>query len=181
MLTEKVIKSNIRKWGFSSHDSGITRHMNSALERFTENYAKQSSRRSGGQSGGRIVLPSEYFGVDSGRYEASASDGSNLNTTDSWIRSPLSASDPTGAITGGATGGAQKRFACTIKAVKEATEKISNFDFKQHHIKQVKAQFEEQMTKFMNSVDRKNKKNDTHLSEEFFKDVAEQRQYKALF
>lgn len=181
MLTEKVIKSNIRKWGFNSHDSKVHQHVNSALETVAATYAKKNSRSGGVQAGGRILMPSEYFGVDSGRYETSASTGSNLNTTDSWIRSPLNASDPTGAITGGAAGGAQKRFACTIKAVKEATEKISNFDFKQHHIKQVKAQFEEQMTKFMNSVDRKNKKSDTHLSEELFRDVAEQRQYKVLF
>ena len=181
MLNEKTLKSNFRKWKIQSFDSGITRHVNSALERFTENYAKQSSRRSGGQSGGRIVLPSEYFGVDSGRYEASASDGSNLNTTDSWIRSPLSASDPTGAITGGATGGAQKRFACTTKAVKEVAEKISNFEFKQQHIKQVKSQFEARMTKFMNSVDRKNKNGETHLSVGSFKEVADQKQYSDLF
>jgi hypothetical protein len=179
MLNEKVIKSNLKKWGFKSFDSKVHDHLNSALERVTERFAKQSSRASRGvrQAGGRIVLPSEYFGVDSGRYEASVSDGSNLNTTDSWIRSPLSASDPTGVI----TGGAQKRFACTTKAVKEVAEKLSSYEFKQHHIKQVKAQFETRMTKFMNSVDRRNKNGETHLSVGSFKEVADQKQYSDLF
>lgn len=180
MLNEKVIKSNLKKWGFKSFDSKIHDHVNSALENVAAKFAKQSSR-GGRQAGGRILMPSEYFGVDSGRYDANASAGSNLNTTDSWIRTPLSASDPTGAITGGAAGGAQKRFACTTKAVKDVSEKLSKFEFKQHHIKQVKAQFEERMTKFMNSVDRKNKNNETHLSEKLFHDVADQKQYNDLF
>jgi len=178
MLNEKVIKSNLKKWGFKSFDSKIHEHVNRGLENVAKDLANKFARNSRRQDGGRIVLPSEYFGVDSGKYEASASDGSNLNVTDSWIRNPLSASDPTGAITGGA---AKKKFACTIKAVKDVSERISRFEFKQQHIKEVKEKFEERMTKFMNSVDRRNKNNETHLSEELFNTVRDQKQYNNLF
>jgi len=178
MLNEKTIKSNLKNWGFKTADPMIPKHVNNALMNIAENAAKNWSRNSRRQDGGRIVLPSEYFGVDSGRYEASASDGSNLNVTNSWIRTPLSASDPTGAITGGAS---KKRFACTVKAVKDVSERISRFEFKQQHIKEVKERFEERMTKFMNSIDRKNKTNETHLSEELFNTVRDQKQYNDLF
>lgn len=92
MLSKKHVSSQMKKWGFASCHADVNERLNRAVANFVKRLASQK--------GGRVVLPSEWFGIDSGRYAADANQGS-LGVTEHWIRPPMQASDPTGSIVGG--------------------------------------------------------------------------------
>lgn len=143
MLSKQTIKRNLKKWGYTDYDEEIDDFLNNAAKKF--------------QEGGRVLMPSEYFGINSGRY-SSESTASSLAVTNAFIRTPLNANDPTGAIKGGA-----RRFeipACSIKN------------------KVLKQQFENKMTEFMNSVARKQKGD--RLSSETVQNALNMRKYSDL-
>lgn len=95
MLTEAQIKRNLKKWGFNSYHESVVEEMQKRFEKFAGKKAKQVQR------GGRVALPSEYFGVDSGRYMANAAPGSSLEVSEQYIRAPLEASFSGGKQKGG--------------------------------------------------------------------------------
>lgn len=159
-----MLSRNLKKWGFKSCDASVEDAMNASLKNFAKN--KCSSRV---KKGGRIVLPSEYFGVNSGRYAADANPGSSLEVTQEFIRGPLAISDPTGALAGGA---AARTFAVTKKAVKEACAGAAC----DHGA--IKSAYESKMTELMNTLEKRVK--NEHLCEEDFEKVFNMKKYAVL-
>ena len=96
MLSKKHVSSQLKKWGFASCHPQVYEKLNNGVANFVKRFS--------GQKGGRVVMPSEWYGVESGRYGPEAS-GTSLAVTNQWIRPPMQASDPTGAIKGGHRGG----------------------------------------------------------------------------
>jgi len=114
-LTEKSIRQNIKKFGFKDTNSRVVELLNRCIENFASQsikkalkqhrkFNKQSGRgallQGGSGAVGRTVLPSEYFGINSGNY-LSNSDGTNMNVTNSVIRPSIITHDLSGSIKGG--------------------------------------------------------------------------------
>ena len=107
-LTEKSIRQNIKKFGFKDTNSRVVELLNRCIENFSAQSIKKAlkqhrkfNKQSGGDGAvGRTVLPSEYFGVNSGNY-FSNSDGTNMNVSNSIIRPSIVTHDLSGSIKGG--------------------------------------------------------------------------------
>lgn len=166
MIKDNCIKKNIRKWGYKTYDENITDSLNKALKNFLKCHMKK-------QSGGRIVHSSEFYGVDSGKYSANT-DSSSLSVTEDFIRPPLSANDPTGAI----VGGAKKSFEICLKAVSEHASELG-IELKNKEKKAMKEMFETKLTALMNSAKKQTQKDD-HLDYKTFKNVLDQKRFAKL-
>lgn len=163
MLAKSMIKRNFKKWGYDSYDEEIDNFLNHTLDAFVQRQVKNIQR------GGKIVLPSEYFGVESGRYSVDAPAGSSLAVTDQFIREPLATADPTGAIVGGG-----KRFEVSKRAVDEA---VGGNASRAERIA-IKAKYEKTMTELMNSLARKVRSD--HVSKSAFQNVLKMTKYSSL-
>lgn len=163
MLGKSMIKRNLKKWGYESHDEEIDNFLNHTLDSFVQRQVKNIQR------GGKIVLPSEYFGVDSGRYSVDAPSGSSLAVTDAYIREPLATADPTGAIVGGG-----RRFEVSKRAIDEAVGGNAS----RAERAAIKAKYEKTMTELMNSLARKTKSD--YLSKSAFENVLKMAKYSSL-
>lgn len=162
-----MLSRNLKKWGFSTHANEIHEVFESTLQNFVNKKAKKV------QKGGRIVLPSEYFGVNSGRYTANAAPGSSLAVSEQFIREPLSASDPTGAIVGGG-----RRFEVSQKSVAESV-KSAGMRLNKAEKSALKSEYEKKMTELMNSVSRKYK-GESHLSLSALEEGMKMEKYRSL-
>lgn len=163
MLGKSMITRNLKKWGYDSRDEELDDFLNHTLAAFVQRQVRNIQR------GGKIVLPSEYFGVESGRYSVDAPAGSSLAVTDQFIREPLATADPTGAIVGGG-----KRFEVSKRAVDEA---VGGSASKAERVA-IKAKYEKTMTELMNSVSRKVKSD--YLSKSAFENVLKMAKYSTL-
>jgi hypothetical protein len=163
MFSKSSIAKNMKKWGYKSHDDDLDNFIGGTVQNFIKSKV---------QAGGAIRLPSEYFGVDSGRYAADAPSGSSLAVTEDFIRTPLAASDPSGAIVGGG-----KRFQVSQKVISDALSSVG-VSLSAKDKKAIKAAYESKMTELMNSISRKNK--DDHLSKSAFVGGLAMKKYSAL-
>lgn len=126
-VSEKSLSKNFRKHGFTTYDKEAILTFNNYLHRFVVNSLNKAFRKNKNvptlqashlQAGGRIVLPSEYFGVPSGSYYENLSyNGMNMNTTQTMIRPTIPASDLSGAIKGGGVD-----FTVPMSALKSAVQ-----------------------------------------------------------
>jgi len=107
-LTEKSIRQNIKKFGFKDTNSRVIELFNRCIENFASQSIKKAlkqhrkfNKQNGGDGAvGRTVLPSEYFGINSGNYFSNP-DGTNMNVTNSVIRPSIVTHDLSGSIKGG--------------------------------------------------------------------------------
>jgi hypothetical protein len=221
MLSKKHISSQLKKWGFASCHDDVHDKLNKGVLNFVK-------RLSAGQKGGRVVLPSEWFGVDSGRYSASSAPTNSLDVSDAWIRPPMQASDPTGGIVGGKqkggrivqssewygvdsgrysadanqgsslavseawirppmqasdptgaiVGGGGRKFVVTQKALQAAC-KTAGVVLASEQKKVAKSALEDTLSKLFDSVAKKTK-SENHLSLASFEQVWKQRKYNKL-
>lgn len=161
-ISERNLKSNIRRFNFKDADKEVFAFLNNAIYRFAYNefarYAKKSEL-----IGGRVVLPLEYFGVDSGRYVHQEGPFTNMAITADTIRPEMKIS--------GLEGGAPDEFTVSIKDCTSLFKSIVG-DVKVHKrleiIKCFKTRLDAAMTKLFLSVRKANKKEEI-LSVEMLK------------
>jgi len=101
ILDQEKVTKQFKKFGFKSVNVNVVNELNIVILKFVEKNLKKKAH-----SGGRIVLPLEYFGVDSHHYHDSQGQFTNMAVTDNFIRPPMSAHE------GG--GGAKKPCAFLI-------------------------------------------------------------------
>lgn len=173
-LAKKTTGQNLKKFGFSSSDDAVHERLNEVFYSLVFNNIKKLSKQ---QNGGRVVLPSEYFGRESGSYFESAP-GVNLTPTSSIIRPAILTNDLTGAIKGGA-----HVFNISQKSVQMAINKVQNelgVELKgkklNNHIKKVS---QEKLTELLQKV-KKVAKSDNHLKEEYLKDALKLKKFSSL-
>lgn len=170
MLSERQIKSNLKQWGFNTYAESITQKLNKGIQNFVENKGNKCAKDT--QNGGRISNPSEWYGIDSGKYSADVASKS-LDVTNDFIRPPLLAHDPTNAIVGGG-----KRLKLSNKVIDEATNSTT-MTFSRAQKNTIKNALESQLTEIMSKIARKNK-NIEHLSLSAFNEVFDMKKYAAL-
>jgi hypothetical protein len=168
VLSKQSISKNLKKWGFNSYHENV----HTALSNSLNNYAQRQNTRI--QNGGRVTMPQEYFGIDSGKYQADAP-GPSLTVTDEWIRPPADTSDPTGVI----VGGGQRRFTVSQDSFNKAT---TGMGMSSQQKRAIKASYEKKMTELLNAVEKKNRRSSEpgHLEAETFLTVAGQKKYSEL-
>lgn len=165
VLSNQSMSKNLKKWGFASYHESVHDSLNKGLQ----NFARKQSKRI--QSGGRVTMPQEYFGINSGKY-LNVAPGPSLTVTNEMIRPAMDASDPTGVI----TGGGQKHFQLSQAAINQAT---SGMGLSSSQKKQIKLAFEEKTTELFNKVQQKGGY-ESHLSAASFDAVWKMKKYSSL-
>jgi hypothetical protein len=173
MLSDKYLKINLNKFGFRTYDTEVKEMIEMFLVNFLKNKLGKKQKPT---VGGRVVLPSEYFGKPSQSYfETLANNGTDMSVTDSVIRPVVETHDISGAITGGKA----QCFNVSLKtysiALKEAKSKIT-IDEKQDTTK-FKEEFEGVISKMLTQI---TKKKACHLSVDILRTESNKRQYRSL-
>ena len=138
IITDKSIKVNLSKYGFSGHNEQAHRVIDDSLDNFINKSLKKASRlavKEGARSvsekhllqqqqrgGAETTMPLEYFGVDSKHYHDNAPQGTNMAVTNSLIRPAFAVNDPMGLIAGGGAR-TQAQFSVPLTAVKQVCQK----------------------------------------------------------
>lgn len=169
-ITEKSLRQNAKKFGFKEFDNSIVSLVNKGLESFLKNKLSKV------QKGGRTVLPSEYFGVESGSYFDKVS-STDLSVTDSIIRPPVLTKDLSGLITGGALKFtvAKSVFKNAVVESQSKLHRDSKLDSKL--VSNLQDEFHSTMSEIFSKLQKKKLES---LNREEFKKVFEQRKYKLL-
>ncbi len=188
-LSDKSMRLNMKKFGYKSYDSDVLSLVNQYLQNYTKNILSKAMKQNKTstleaahiiQAGGRIVLPSEYFGVTSGSYFADLkNNGTDMRVTDTMIRPVVATYDLSGAIKGGAS---DKNFKLSKKALLNAiTEaKVSlqtDVKLRSDATLAMQQTFQKLMSEILNKTC--NKCNN-HLTTETLKKISAQRKYKLL-
>lgn len=193
IITESHVKRNLSKFGFKSFDVNIVQSLNSSLHAFLEKKVRKAIKKAKGVSrleaqhvGGRVSMPSEYFGIQSNHYvETLNNNGVDMTVNNMWIRPPMDLMAPTVATSTAATGGAANTpvFSLSLSvfrnACSEAIQKVSrDTSLSLDAQKSLHSDFLRLMTEFMTSVAKKAK--DGHLGVRHVQEVLSQKKY-ALF
>jgi len=152
------LKQNLKIYGFQTYDDDVKSLLEASLEKFLQ--------KSSGQSGGRVTMPSEYFGISSGAYSAEAS-GSSQAPTQEWARPGIEFHD----ISGGA-----KKFKMSQRSFSAACKKVHPKITKVRQA-ELKAEYEEKLHKLLQKL---SKKKDTHLSKDALVTVLKQKNYQKI-
>lgn len=145
------------------------------------------SKYTGGSGAhGHTVLPSEYFGVNSGSYFEhlkSPFNGTNMNVTNTMIRPVISTNDLSGSIKGGSS--TQQYFNVSKSAFKnslnEARLKLqstSAIKISQEVTDKLQNQFEKLISEVLTKVYKKNQNNNLQL--QHIHEIMQQRKYSIL-
>lgn len=187
-ITDKSIRQNAKKFGFKQCDTDVINVVNNMLIKFTTNklqkviqkYKKLSVIEPKHiQKGGRIVLPSEYFGVDSGSYtEKLVNNGTDMSITETFIRPTIATTDLSGAIKGGAV-----KFSVSKNAFKNAlseakTKLQKDIKIKSNTSDLLQREFEDLMSDIM--IKSSNKGKQQIISATQLESIAKQKKYKSL-
>jgi hypothetical protein len=167
-LPERTVRQNIKKFGFQTLDHDAFTELNSYLEHFVANSIKKL------QKGGRIVLPSEYFGSTSGSY-VDAPSHTNMAVSETLIRPAILTQDLTGAIKGGAP---KKDFSISKAAFNKAVAATATKVPSQHcdHLRQ-KAEL--LFTQLFKKIEKTNPHVET-ITLVLVKDVSKQQNFKSF-
>ena len=161
---------NIKSW-----DNEVITVLNNALFKFVSSELKKGAKK---QNGGRIVMPLEYFGVDSKNFVAT-SNGASVQATADYIRPPMEMN-----ILGAAQqGGAKKTVNVPLNVIQTTIEEVSakvnkQVENKGKVAKQLKARFESTISGVLERASKKAEKN--HLSSESLKEVLAMKKYSKL-
>lgn len=192
LIADKTLKSSLKTFGFTSHQSKVESSINHSLENFvrsTIEKAHKIAQKEGKQQvsedhinavflkrqrgGAETTLPLEYFGVDSKHYFENTPKGADMSVTDINIRPAFVVNDPSGVIK---SGGGKQKFHVALSSVKAASR---SSELKQGAQKALQQKFEERFGEVMAKVQKKS--STAHLSVESLEEVLSQRQYQKLF
>lgn len=159
-MTDNQVRKNFKKAGFTKVDDDVVELVNKIALQFVKNIIEKSMKKNKGfkvldvgqltQSGGRVLMPSEYYGVRSNRYIADAPMGTDMHVSAELIRPPF-----TSLLSGG-----EKDvivFNTSLQTIKNVCAEIltsKNIKLTQAAYKQIHTLFNEKMTDFLKSVKR---------------------------
>ncbi len=190
-LTDKSMRLNIKKFGYKSYDSEVLALVNQFLQNYAKNTLSKAFKKNKNinsleashviQAGGRIVLPSEYFGVSSGSYfQDLKTNGTDMRVTDTMIRPVVATYDLSGAIKGGS---AQKNFTLSKKIVQNAINEAKVSLQKDVKVRSdATLAMQQAFQKIMSDILSKSceRCENKHLSIDVVKQISGQRKYKII-
>lgn len=171
-LQEKSIQKMLQAHGFKSYDSQVIEHINESFYNFIYNELKNHGMKQNKQSGGKIVMPLEYFGVDSNNF-VDAADGVSVAPTADYVRPPIASTFQT----------AGAGFSFTKAAVLIVVEDIANkynksVEKKSTVVAALKTKAEKKFSNVLQTVMKKNK--NPHLVLSDLKSVTNMKKNKSL-
>jgi hypothetical protein len=181
-ITDKQLRKNLKAFGFQTVDSAGVDIFNKMLFTFVQNKVRKAVQKGGDdkhiQTGGRVLLPSEYFGVESNHYVSAdnlSSNGVDMTVKDEWIRPPMDLMRP---LEGGAA-----TFEVSMNVIKTACNEVlskMNGKYKDAHItnktfKLLQNKYSTQMSQFMRSLRRK--VNGQHIKKSDIEQVLSMKKY----
>lgn len=171
-LQEKTIEKMLKAHGFKSWDSSVVQHINEAFYNFVYNELQRHGMKHNKQSGGKIVMPLEYFGVESNNF-VDSSEGVSVAPTVDYVRPPIASTFQS----------AGAGFSFTKASVAMVVEDVANkynksVENKSKVVAVVKSKAEKTFSQILTSVMKKNKKD--HLSVSDLKSVLDMKKYKAM-
>lgn len=183
-ITQNKIKNGLKPFGFKTFCPEVIQLLNKAFENYIKNtvakHAKHTkhtkstkSTKSGGdevQSGGRIVMPMEYYGVQTSEY-IEAPTHSDTSVSDTWVRPPLEMNLV------GMAGGAAK-FAVSLKSVESALEEHDIYK-KNKVAKHLQSKIETMFSEIINKVSKKSQDKSCLLAKDL-KAILDMKKYKIL-
>lgn len=119
-ISDKQVQRNLKKVGYNNVGTGVTELLN----KVAYNYVRKEINKvikSNQQKGGRVLMPSEYFGVPSNHYVTVTDktfNGNDMTVKDTWIR-PSFKSELNG-------GEAAPIFTVSQKSVKNMVSEVIN-------------------------------------------------------
>lgn len=182
-ITDQQVRKNFKAVGFKVIDNEIVSVVNNASLNFVRKVLNKTLAKYKGaseiegqhvQTGGRVLMPAEYFGVSTNHY-IGKSLGTDMSVTPQLIRPSFSASDLVTSVTsvgsaGSAAtlqaGGNHGGFHVTLQAVKNMCAEVLNTTrskgvvLKQSAYKEIHAALTSKLDKVLVSV-RKNVKGET--------------------
>jgi hypothetical protein len=156
-ISDRQVRKNFKKAGYTKLSSEIVELINKAAVNFTKaTIAKALKKNKGaktleaGQFGGRVLMPSEYFGVASNHYVESPSQGTDMAVNDSRIRPSFTAE-----LSGG-----QLAFTCSLQVIKNICAEYLNtskdtITIKASGYKAIHTEFVKKMSELIASLQRK--------------------------
>ena len=141
ILSESEIKTKLKKFGYKSFDKGVIQKMNMVILNFIQNALKKGKQQHGG-----LVMPSEYYGVDSGRFFDDPYPYTDMRPSSEYIRPPMNSTF---------SGGAIPIFTVSQKNVATFVEEVisnSPVQNKAKVVKHLKSQLEALLTKFVRTI-----------------------------
>lgn len=171
-LQEKAIQKMLKAHGYKSWDSEVVASINEAFYNFVYNELNRYGMKQNKQSGGKIVMPLEYFGVESNNF-VEAAEGVSVAPTADYVRPPIASTFQS----------AGAGFAFTKASVAMVVEDVANkynksVEKKSHVVVALKAKAEETFSDVLRTVMKKHKKDHLSLSE--WNSVASMKKYRAL-
>jgi hypothetical protein len=160
-ISDRQVRKNFKKAGYTKLPSEIVEIINKATINFTKTTIGKAMKKNKGtkvleaaQFGGRVLMPSEYFGVASNHYVESAP-GTDMSVKESWIRP---------AFTAELNGGATPLFSCPMQVIKNICAEYintsnNNLTIKASGYKAIHTEFVKKMSDVLESLQRKVKGN----------------------
>ena len=177
-ITQNKIKNGLKPFGFKTFDPEVIELLNKAFQNYIKNTVAKHAKhtkgtKSGGdevQSGGRIVMPMEYYGVQTSEYVENPTH-SDTSVSDTWVRPPLEMNLV------GMAGGAAK-FAVILKSVESALEEHDIYK-KNKVAKHLQSKIEAVFSEIINKAS-KTSQDKTHLYARDLEAILDMKKYKIL-
>jgi hypothetical protein len=172
-LQQNSIEKMLRSHGFKSWDNEVVSSMNEAFYNMIHHELKKyGMRRASNQQGGKIVMPLEYFGVESNNFVESA-EGVSVAPTADYVRPPIGSTFQ--------TAGAGSFI--SLKAVDMVVEDVAskynkNVEKKRLVVKALKKTAEKKFTEILMKV--KSKSKSEHMSVSSWNDVVSMKKYNSM-
>ena len=159
-MTDNQVRRNFKKAGYTHVGDDVVELINKIALQFVKNIIEKSMKKNKGfkvldveqltQTGGRVLMPSEYYGVRTNRYIADAPMGTDMTVSSERIRPSFTAD-----LSGGAKD--ELSFNCSLQTIKNVGAEIlssKNIKLTQAAYKQIHTLFNAKMTDFLKSVKR---------------------------
>lgn len=174
-ITQNKIKNGLKPFGFKTFDPEVIELLNKAFENYIKNTIAKHTKhtKSGGdevQSGGRVIMPMEYYGVQTSEY-VEAPTHSDMSVSDTWVRPPLEMNLV------GMAGGAAK-FLLSLKSVESALEEHDIYK-KNKVAKHLQSKIETMFSEIINKVSKKSQDKSCLLAKDL-KAILDMKKYKIL-
>lgn len=159
-ISDRQVRKNFKKAGYTKLSSEIVELINKAAVNFTKATIAKAIKKNKGvktleavQFGGRVLMPSEYFGVASNHYVESPSQGTDMAVKESWIRPAFTAE-----LAGGK--GGDLVFACSLQVIKNICAEYINtskdaITIKASGYKAIHTEFVKKMSELIASLQKK--------------------------
>ena len=142
MIDQSVILAQLKKFGFvkANLEGDVYEKLNNIIFSYIKKLVREYKKN---QDGGRIVMPLEYFGVDSHHYHDSPGNFTDMQVTESYIRPPMMIQQ------GGDT---KKTFILRAEFVGLFLQAIKVQSYPKKMTDSVKKAVEKAMTEFLNAL-----------------------------